>query len=439
MGESTYYQIRQQESRGVSPQEDHRVHTVMNYGFARSIKRVIVVSNSCAVGGGASKVAIKTAEILSSQTECEVCFFCGLSTPEAEKLLESHGVHVLSMRNLPYQNRAGKLLPALSGLYDFAAARVLCNLIEEGDPSTTLVHFHSWLHALSPSPFFAAASCGVRVCVTAHDYFSICPNGGLFDYNRLEKCDRKTLGARCLLCNCDKRSYIQKLYRCLRYMIQTRGLKVSRASLFAISEISELLLREHDVPGGVRGMLRNPISAAEAATVPCNIDRDSFYLYVGRVDPEKGVALLCEAARLAKSKLVVIGDGSLMAQLRSEYPEVRFEGWKEFNEIVGYYKSARAIVIPSLWYEGSPLVVLEAKALDAGPFIVPTECGASEGIQDGVDGIVFESGRVDSLAAALRTLKDDAVLKRMRMGGNMPAGHSLEEYAKSLLGAYAAC
>lgn len=402
-------------------------------------ERVIIVSNSCGVGGGASKIAIVTAKALASRTDHEVWLFCGSSTPDSEAELEASDVRILSMGSAPYQSRSSRIASALAGLYDARAEKALRELILSGDPSTTIVHFHSWLHSLSPSPFYAVARCGARVCVTAHEYFSVCPNGGLFDYRRLEKCRRKALSPSCLLCNCDKRSYAQKLYRCLRHAIQLRGFREAHASFFAISDLNRSLLEEHGVPGGVRGMLVNPIDVKEANAIPCGMEKDSFYLYVGRIDPEKGVSLLCDASRRAGVNLVVVGDGSLREELEAAYPDVHFEGWKSFDEIAGYYTAARAVVIPSLWYETSSLAVLEAKAVGAGPFIVPSESAPSEYVEDGVDGIVFESGDVSSLADALRSLEDEQALREMRRKGGVPVGRTVDEYVGRLCEEYAAC
>lgn len=403
------------------------------------IERVIIVSNSCSVGGGASKIALQTARTLSSLSDWEVWLFCGLSDPASERSLKQCGVHVASLHHKPYLQRKERVASAFAGLYDVEAERALRRLLLQGNPRTTVVHFHSWLHTLSPSLFYAAAKCKARVCVTAHEYFSICPNGGLFDYRRLEKCKRRALSPGCLLCNCDKRSYAQKLYRCLRYAIQLRGLKRSHASFFAISETNRRLLEEHSVPGGVRGMLLNPIDTPEGDAVPCGLEKDSFFLYVGRLDPEKGVPLLCEAARKAGVKLVVVGDGPLMGELKRSYPEVRFEGWKGFREIAGYYEAARAVVIPSLWYEGAPLAAFEARAYSSGPLVAPNQCSASECIENGVDGIVFKSGDVGSLASALSTLKDDRTLREMRERGGAPNGRTLQEYVEGLRRAYETC
>ena len=75
-------------------------------------------------------------------------------------------------------------------------------------------------------------------------------------------------------------------------------------------------------------------------------------------------------------------------------------------------RNARALVFPSLWFEGQPLTVLEAKALGT-PVIVSDVCAGREEVEDGVTGLWFRSGDSTDLARALRTIADDATVVRM--------------------------
>ena len=75
-------------------------------------------------------------------------------------------------------------------------------------------------------------------------------------------------------------------------------------------------------------------------------------------------------------------------------------------------RAARALVFPSLWYEGQPLTVLEAKAMGT-PVIVSDVCAGREEIEDGVSGLWIKSADVESLARALERLKDDSLVQRM--------------------------
>ena len=76
-------------------------------------------------------------------------------------------------------------------------------------------------------------------------------------------------------------------------------------------------------------------------------------------------------------------------------------GWQGPDQVHRYLREAGALVFPSIWYEGQPLTVLEAKALGT-PVIVSDGCAGRECIVDGVDGFWFRRNDADNLAEALR-------------------------------------
>ncbi len=72
-------------------------------------------------------------------------------------------------------------------------------------------------------------------------------------------------------------------------------------------------------------------------------------------------------------------------------------------------------MFPSLWYEGQPLTVLEAKGLGT-PVIVADGCAGREEIEDGVSGLWFKGGDADDLARALERIGNDALVTRAVTG-----------------------
>jgi glycosyltransferase involved in cell wall biosynthesis len=75
-------------------------------------------------------------------------------------------------------------------------------------------------------------------------------------------------------------------------------------------------------------------------------------------------------------------------------------------------RAARALVFPSLWYEGQPLTVMEANAMGT-PVVVSDICAGREEVVDGETGLWFKSGDVDALASAMTRLRDDAFVSRL--------------------------
>jgi glycosyltransferase involved in cell wall biosynthesis len=132
-------------------------------------------------------------------------------------------------------------------------------------------------------------------------------------------------------------------------------------------------------------------------------------LYVGRLSPEKGVELLVEAWREVGEgplELVVVGDGPLRERLaRRPVARLRLVGQLPAAEVRRQMLAARALVLPSVWYEGQPMAVLEALA--AGLPVLGSGIG-------GVPELLAPLGRdwlagpgdVASWIAALRALAD---------------------------------
>jgi glycosyltransferase involved in cell wall biosynthesis len=150
--------------------------------------------------------------------------------------------------------------------------------------------------------------------------------------------------------------------------------------------------------------------------VPNFVDADSFqacyapgrrFVYFGRLSREKGIATLIRAAARAEVGLDVIGTGPADADLRALAADgdVRFLGFLAGEKLHAAVSAARAVVVPSEWYENAPLAVLEGAALGK-PLLVARIGGLPELVVDNESGWSFEPGSVTELAAALRRIAD---------------------------------
>jgi glycosyltransferase involved in cell wall biosynthesis len=154
----------------------------------------------------------------------------------------------------------------------------------------------------------------------------------------------------------------------------------------------------------------NPVSVADLG--PKRDPATGHIVFVGRLSPEKGAFVFAEAARKIGLIPTFIGDGPIAGQIAERYPEARMLGWMAPADVHKAMRAARALVFPSLWYEGQPLTVMEAKGLGV-PVIVSDACAGREEVVDGVTGRWFKSGDADDLAAALLALRDDATVAAM--------------------------
>ncbi len=373
---------------------------------------VVIVSNVASVKGGASAVAEASAVGLA-ELGVKVYYFAGTG-PVSPKLRDACE-EVVCLGRDAYLDRGLKPSTALKGLYDRDARGELERLLGRLDPKNTVVHFHGWFHSLSPAVFDAVRRCGFASVTTMHEYSLACPNMSLFDYRRKSVCRKEPMSAGCLSCNCDKRNYPMKVYRYLRTAIYRRCFRLSGTRPVFISEFSRDVLMGCKGTAGLLGggfLVKDPVVAEGAEGASC--DPEGPYMFIGRVDEEKGAELFCETATRMGVRAVVVGDGTRRRALEEAYPSVEFLGWKTGDELARLRASARCIVFPSICYETAGLSVLEAQMAAGTPCIVADGTATSEFVADGVDGLLFRTGSADALACAIELMEDDGTWGRLR-------------------------
>jgi len=141
-------------------------------------------------------------------------------------------------------------------------------------------------------------------------------------------------------------------------------------------------------------------------------------LTVARLEVQKGLAYLLEAATLVPEAVVaLVGDGSDRTNLETQARalgiagRVRFLGYRA--DVPDLLASCNVFVLPSL-YEGLPLAVLEAMAA-CKPVIATAIGGTDEAVRHGETGLLVPPADPTALAAAIRTVLADPELAR-RLG-----------------------
>ena len=350
------------------------------------ITTVVIVNDTCEVIGGAAEVAIETAALLANEG-LKVFFVCSGGTPD-KRLIDSR-VEIKSTNMPLFLDDPNRLSGALRGLWSKAAKNLLESTLEKCPTGRTIVNIHSWTKGLSSSIFSACIAKNTPYVITVHDYFLCCPNGGFFNYQKGRQCGCNALSPKCLACNCDRRSYAEKLYRMLRTLIQQHVLRKGTTWLAFLSSFSRDILEKHIKFKYNHFEIRNPIAVKTLQRDYCALNADYDLLYVGRVDQEKGVAELCSAAKKAGVRVVLAGSGEQFNRLRKQYAEFDWLGWSDKNTINKYAARSKLLVFPSLWYEVSPLSVLEIQQATGIPSLVSSLCAASEQVVDDISGSQF--------------------------------------------------
>ena len=336
------------------------------------------------------KLHIQTANLLKENNpDLNVYFFSGAH--DSKSNLRSDVISICTNQGESLKSK-NKLKGAIDNLYNFKAKKQLKELLLTLDRDETIIHVHGWTKCLSSSIFDVAFKMNFKLVLTLHDYFTACPNGGYFNYQKNEIWTVKPFSLKYILNNCDSRSYFFHLYRLLRFFIQNKIVKLNDklSDVITISDFSEKILKKTLNPKTRIHRVYNPIDLDPNREI-VDYTKNDYFLYVGRVSKEKGVDIFCEGVTKANKKGVVVGDGSELEKLKKEYPNIEFVGWKNSQEVKGYMKKAKALVIPSRWYEAAPLTPIEA--LQYGIPIISSDCNATiDYLNNGKNGIAFNIG-----------------------------------------------
>jgi glycosyltransferase involved in cell wall biosynthesis len=136
--------------------------------------------------------------------------------------------------------------------------------------------------------------------------------------------------------------------------------------------------------------------------------------FAGRLSPEKGVETLLRAAAAAPGVPVrIAGHAARMGALRAPQ-NVEFLGELAPEHMGAFYRKCRFTVAPSIWFEGMPMVVVEAM-LAGRPVLASRIGGLADLIEHGRTGFLVEPGDATGLAEGLRRLWEDPALC-VRMG-----------------------
>jgi glycosyltransferase involved in cell wall biosynthesis len=362
--------------------------------------RVVVLNDYGHVNGGASQVAISSLNPLAD-AGLEVIFVSSVGpvahTINREKVKTvNFGFHDLL-------NNPSRFEASIRGIWDPRCADRLRAILANCNTVDTIVHLHGWMKSLSSSVAQVATSLGFKVVCTLHDYFAVCPNGGLYNFPEERACDFQPMSLDCITSNCDARSYSQKLWRIGRQAIQQSlgGIPGKLIYFITVSDYSQSLLRPLLPSTAEFFQVKNPIEIDRLA--PTTVSDNRAFTFIGRLSPEKGPATFAAAAKLASVNAVFVGAGSEEQRIASINGSAKLLGWRDRHGVVQAIRESRAIIFPSRWHETQGMVVLEAAALGV-PAIVSDSCAARDAIIDGETGLVFRSGDASDLASKLELL-----------------------------------
>lgn len=294
-------------------------------------------------------------------------------------------------------------------IYSFKTIIELKKIIKEN--KIDIVHVHNTFPLISPSVYKVAKDCGCKVVQTVHNFRLLCPAATFTCNGKVcEECISK--GLVCAIKNkCYRNSRIQTLIVVLMLKINRMiGSYDKVGAYIALTEFNKEKLKS---------ALKNELKIhVKPNFVRCNNIKFSnrkiknYFVYFGRLDKIKGFNFLIETWKNIKdAELYVIGDGA-EKKWAEDYIEknnidnIKLKGFMKREEAFNLIENCKSIILPSQWYEGFPMTIIESFSL--GVLVISGEIGNLKYIiKDNYNGLLFDYNSKKSLENCINKVKND--------------------------------
>lgn len=313
---------------------------------------------------------------------------------EKNMLLENgHEVVLYTRHNDEIKSRGilGKLILPLETIFSFKTYREVKRVIKE--KNIDIVHVHNTLPLISPSVYYSANNCKIPVVQTIHNFRLLCPTATFIRNNKIcEDCIDK--GLICSIKNkCYRGSLIQSAVSALTLSLHRIVGTYNRIN-------SYICLTEFN-----KNKLINLVNEDKIFIKPnfvrknkdlVTLNNKYYFLFLGRIDELKGIRLLVEAWESINSntsKLLIVGKGPLEDEINQYIKKrnitgIELLGFKNKDEVMELIRYAKALIVPSQWYEGFPMTI--AESLSQGVPVIAGDIGnLSTIINNGENGLLF--------------------------------------------------
>ncbi|HEY4051209.1 MAG TPA: glycosyltransferase [Acidobacteriaceae bacterium] len=330
-------------------------------------------------------------------------------------LLRSHGHEVLL-----YQASNANIRPGLVALgqtvWNHQSFRALRALIQREQPN--IVHVHNTFPVISPAALYAAAEERVPVVHTLHNYRLLCPAATFYRNGQV----------------CEDCVHTQSLLPAVRHACYRQSRLTTAAAVLSLSAHRAAHSWERHVAGYIaltefarQKFVESGFDPAKLHVKPNFVGSDpgmgsgsgGYALFVGRLTEEKGIATLLRAWKELGDgfQLEIIGEGPLSSEVeaaRLTMPNIRWHGWVPKEQVLARMQQAAMLIMPSEWYEGFPVTLVEAFATGL-PALVSRIGSLASLVETGKTGLQFTPGNASEVACNVRLLfSQPELLKEMR-------------------------
>ncbi len=358
--------------------------------------KILQINKFHYIHGGADKIYLETGKCLKENGH-EVAFFSMNNKNNQKSDWNNYFI-----KNIDFNKKSGifyKILISFKILYNFEAKRKLEKLIKDFNPD--VAHLHNIYHQISPSIISTLKKHKIPIVMTLHDYKLFCPNYKFFNKGKI--CTKCINGAyyNCVLNKCIKKSFVKSFLALLESYLHRKILKsYEKIDLFiAPSKFMYNIAIRGGIPKNKLQVVYNFFENKNNFNTK-NYKKDYFF-YFGRLSEEKGIDVLFDTFKKSSLKLKIAGNGPLFhfyqdKIIENKISNIQFLGYKNKIELNKLILNAKAVIVPSIWYEVFGLSALEAMSL--GSIVIASNIGGlAEIINDKKNGILFTPGNTNEL------------------------------------------
>ena len=301
---------------------------------------------------------------------------------EVEALKKKSGVNVFSY-SVNNQETDGGFFHKIAFLWKILSGnrKVGSEILENiKNKKIDIVHFHNVFPLITPFIYrFLRKHSNVKIVQTIHNFRFVCPSGLLFHNGKICKtCLEKGNFRACISSKCYRES---RLFSILySYLIKkcSKSLRTDIDCYLTLNNFAKSILLQAGFPNTkikIRGNSLQDVDQTE------RVD-GQYYLFIGRISQEKGLENAVKAfIHLPGCDFVIAGTGPLLEELQGKYKDyrnIKFVGFCDGEKKKDLFLHAKAVIIPSIWYENFPMVTVEA--FRYGIPVISNAWGAIDGI-----------------------------------------------------------
>lgn len=333
-----------------------------------------------------------------------------------KRMLEEHGhiVALYSRNNAELKNmgKFRKLFLPLTTVFNPRTYKDIKRIIKQQE--IDIVHVHNTLNLISPSVYYAALNCGIPVVQTIHNFRLLCPGATFYREGHIcEEC--VTNGLMCAVKHsCYRGSRLQTLACVISTKIHRMLGTYRKINYICLTEFNKEKLLQLNRQGKRRVINPGKLYIKPNFTFDHVSDTQGheYYLFIGRIEKIKGLDVLLDAfVGLPDEKLIVAGTGTQLEEYKMRnIKNVFFTGFLNRGELSRYLSNAKAVIVPSQWYETFGMIIVEAYAAHK-PVIVGNIGNIMSLVDEGMTGLSFDYNSSDALKDAVKRFECENMSK----------------------------